>query len=198
MLIQPDTETLLAVVLGAALATAGGFTERQVERNVQRREKERSAALLFGELLSAMRIMMKLAKESHGRGDPFGPITLRFMRAVQREVQIYDRNRETLLDLRAANVRAGISVLIARLSFAIDGVIDTSAEIASTENQGKADLLAALQDGRSTAFDFAVETGAEITPLLAQLAPLAQHNFGATESAVPTDIFANPAPEEAQ
>jgi protein involved in polysaccharide export with SLBB domain len=41
---QPDTETLLAVILGAALATAGGFTERQVERNLQRREKERSAA----------------------------------------------------------------------------------------------------------------------------------------------------------
>ncbi len=27
-MIQPDTETLLAVVLGALLATAGGFTER--------------------------------------------------------------------------------------------------------------------------------------------------------------------------
>ncbi len=33
---QPDTETLLAVVLGALLATVGGFSERQLERAVQR------------------------------------------------------------------------------------------------------------------------------------------------------------------
>ena len=43
MIIQPDSETLLAVILGAALATAGGFTERQIERNFQRAEKERNA-----------------------------------------------------------------------------------------------------------------------------------------------------------
>src|SRR5262249_35016032 len=119
MIIQPDTETLLAVVLGAALATVGGFSERHVERLMQRREKERSAALLFGERLGAMRIMMRLAKEARGRGDPYGPITLRFMRAVQREIEIYNRNRETLLDLRDATIRADISVLIARLSFAL-------------------------------------------------------------------------------
>src|SRR5215510_3127200 len=102
-MIQPDTETLLAVVLGAVLATAGGFSERQFERLVQRREKERSAALLFGELLNAMRIIMTLADEARGRGDPYGPITLRFIRGAQREVDIYDRNRETLLDLRDPN-----------------------------------------------------------------------------------------------
>src|SRR5262249_58881748 len=100
VIIQPDTELLLGVVLGALLATAGGFTERQVERAVQKREKEHSAALLFGELLSAMRVMMRLGNEARGRGDPFGPVTLRFVRAVQREVEIYNRNRETLIDLR--------------------------------------------------------------------------------------------------
>jgi hypothetical protein len=120
------------------------------------------------------------------------------MRAVQREVEIYNRNRETLLDLREASVRAGISVLIARLSFAIDGVIDASAGIAMLESEGKTETLAELKDGRTTAFEFAVETALEIAPLLAQLAPLAQHNFGATESAVPQDVFANPAPEEAR
>lgn len=29
MIVQPDAETFLAVVLGAALATVGGFSERQ-------------------------------------------------------------------------------------------------------------------------------------------------------------------------
>src|SRR5690349_20031682 len=116
MISQPDTETLLAVVLGSALATVGGFSERHFERLMQRREKERSAALLFGELLSAMRVMMRLANESRARGDPYGPITLRFIRAVQLVVEIYNRNRETLLDLSDASIRANVSVLIARLS----------------------------------------------------------------------------------
>jgi hypothetical protein len=208
MIIQPDTETLLAVVLGATLATAGGFSERHYERLMQRREKERSAALLFGELLSAMRVMVRLANQSRGRGDPYGPITLRFIRAVQREVEIYNRNRETLLDLREASVRANISVLIARLSFSLDGIIDATNELVPIEAALAEDTapdpercrerVVALKETRHAAFDFVVETAADITPLLARLAPLAQHNFGATESALPGDILTNPAPEQAE
>lgn len=193
MAYQPDTETLLAVILGAALATAGGFSERQIERAILKKEKERSAALFFGELLSAMRIMMRLANEARGRGDPFGPITLRFMRSVQREVEIYDRNRETLLDLRSASVRASVSVLIARLSFAVGGVTDATAELATLDGPSSAERRAAILEMRKTAFDFAVETGAEITPLLEALAPLAHHNFGSTESAMPPGVLATTA-----
>ncbi|MBI3440171.1 MAG: hypothetical protein HY054_16225 [Proteobacteria bacterium] len=205
MIIQPDTETLLAVVLGAALATVGGFTERHVERLMRRREKARSAALLFGEILSAMRVMMRLANEARGRGDPYGPVTLRFVRAMQREVEICTRNRETLLDLRDAQIRANISVLIARLSFSLDGVTDATTELSALEKapadgaSASADhsqqARAALNETRKTAFDFAVETAAEITPLLTRLAPLAQHDFGATRSALPADMFDNPADE---
>ena len=208
MIIQPDTETLLAVVLGAALATVGGFSERHFERLTQRHEKERSAALLFGEILSAMRVMMRLADQSRGRGDPYGSVTLRFIRAMQREVEIYNRNLETLLDLHDASIRANVSVFVARVSFSLDGVIDASTEIASLENAlaedtaadpaRAADAVAALKETRRAAFDFAVETVAEITPLLSRLAPLARHNFGATESALPADIFTNAAPEEVQ
>jgi hypothetical protein len=193
MAYQPDTETLLAVILGAALATAGGFSERQIERAILKKEKERSAALFFGELLSAMRIMMKLANEARSRGDPFGPITLRFMRSIQREVEIYDRNRETLLDLRSASVRASISVLIARLSFAVGGVTDATAELATLDGAASAERRAAILEMRKAAFDFAVETGAEITPLLEALAPLAHHNFGSTESAMPAGVLATSA-----
>jgi len=208
-MIQPDTETLLAVVLGALLATAGGFSERQVERMVQRREKEQSAALLFGELLSAMRVMMRLGNEARGRGDPYGPVTLRFVRSILREIEIYNRNRETLLDLRNPRVRAGVSVLIARLSFSLDGVGDATGEITSLERNlfalGDGDparpalerSIAALKEARHAAFDFAVETASEITPLLASLAPLARHDFGATQSALPADVFEDEAPSGA-
>jgi len=195
MTYQPDAETLLAVILGAALATAGGFGERQIERLIQKREKERSAALFFGELLSAMRVRMKLANEARSRGDPYGPVTLRFIRSIQREVEIYDRNRETLLDLRSAEIRANVSVLIARLSFAIDGVMDVSAELSASGAAASEQQRASLAETQKIGFDFAVETGAEITSLLAALAPLARHNFDATESAIPSNVRTQPATE---
>jgi hypothetical protein len=194
MIIQPDSETLLAVILGATLATVGGFTERQVERAVQRNEKERNAALLFGEILNTMRVILHFAEEARGRGDPYGPITLRFVRAARRETEIYDRNRETLLDLREALMRAQITTFIARISFSLDGVLDASAELATTEQNlraidqshpDRAELeqrIATLQESRKTAFDFALETAQQIKPLLAALAPIAKHNFDVTEA----------------
>ncbi len=192
---QPDTETLLAVVLGALLATVGGFSERQLERAVQRREKERNAALLFGELLNSMRVILRLADETRGRGDPYGPITLRFVRAARREAEIYDRNRETLLDLNNAVLRAQISVFVARIAFSLDGVFDATGEIAAAElnlrsiepsHPDRAELerhIAVLKDSRKLAFDFALETSEQIKSLLAALSPLAKHDFGATEQA---------------
>ena len=41
----------------------------------------------------------------------------------------------------------------------------------------------------AAAFNFAVGSGKEIAPLLAQLAPLAGHDFGATQSAMPQEMF---------
>jgi hypothetical protein len=194
MIIQPDTETLLAVVLGATLATVGGFTERQVERAVQRREKERNAALLFGEILNTMRVILRFGEEARGRGDPYGPITLRFVRAARRETEIYDRNRETLLDLHEALIRAQITTFIARISFSLDGVLDASTELASTEQNLRAidqnhpdrpeleQRIVALQESRKIAFDFALETAQQIKPLLTSLSPIAKHNFELTEA----------------
>ena len=193
-MIQPDTETLLAVVLGALLATVGGFSERQLERAVQRREKERNAALLFGELLNSMRVILRLADEARGRGDPYGPITMRFVRAARREADIYDRNRETLLDLNNAILRAQISVFVARIAFSLDGVFDANAEIAAAEQNlrsldqthpDRAEVeqhLANLKESRKTAFDFAMETTEQIKALLAALSPIAKHNFEGIES----------------
>lgn len=196
MIVQPDSETLLAVILGAALATVGGFSERQFERLIQRREKERSAALMFGEILNAMRLILRLADEARGRGDPYGPITLRFIRGAKREADIYDRNRETLLDLRDPNIRARISVLIARLSFSFDGVLDAHGEVTAAEQNlrtfppndpARAEIeaqIATCKEVRKTAFDFTIESAREIMPLLDLLTPLAKHNFGIAEAVV--------------
>jgi hypothetical protein len=42
------SDTLLAVVIGAVLATVSGIAATQLEAYLKRRERERDAALLFG------------------------------------------------------------------------------------------------------------------------------------------------------
>ena len=194
MSFQADQETLLAVVIGAVLATAGGFAASQLEALLRRRERERAAALLFGELLTTLRLIVNLADEARGRGDPYGPITMRFVRAAQRETEIYDRNRETLFDLRDPAIRARVRFLFAQATFTLDGVADANTEIAAVERSiraleqddpARAEIearLQSLQQNRQTAFDFALETTQKIAPLLAVLTPLANHAFNAHDA----------------
>lgn len=191
---QADQETLQAVIIGAVLATAGGFAASQLEALLRRRERERGAALLFGELLTTLQIIMKLADETRGRGDPYGPITIRFVRAAQRETEIYDRNRETLFDIRNPAIRARIRFLFAQASFSLDGIVDASTEIGAIERTLRAmeandpfrseteRRLQSLQLNRQTAFDFALEITKKIAPVLTALAPLAKHAFDAHDA----------------
>jgi hypothetical protein len=96
--------TLWAVIVGAILATVGGFAATQLEAHFRRRERERSAALLFGEVLSVIEIITVLTNETREHGDPFGPVTSRMLRAVRRETEVYERNRESLYDLRTISM----------------------------------------------------------------------------------------------
>jgi hypothetical protein len=50
----------------------GGFAATQLEGFLRRRERERGAALLFGEILSVIELVAVLANEARGRGEPFG------------------------------------------------------------------------------------------------------------------------------
>src|SRR5579864_2133002 len=115
---------LVAVVIGAFLATIGGFMASQIEHGVRRRERERSAALLIGEILAVLRLIIGLADQARQRGDPYGPVTMRLVRAAHREADTYDRNRETLFDLRDPSIRARIHTLLVRLTLSLDGVLD--------------------------------------------------------------------------
>ena len=175
--------TLIAVVLGAVLATVGGFVATQMEAHFRRRERERNAALLFGELLSTMEILLGAAKDAHGVGDPYGSVTLRVLRAARREIELYDRNREALYDLRVAETRAAIHSLMVRLTMPIDGVFDATQEIAALSTrrasapiQARIDELAAARD---VGFEFVMEVAQRIRPVVEGLSPLARQNFEA-------------------
>jgi hypothetical protein len=176
-----------AVVLGAVLATMGGFAATQMERFVEHRRRERNAALFFGELLTTIQIIMRYVEDTHGRGDPFGPITLRMLKSARKEIEIYDRNREVLFDLRHANLRARIQTLVIRLTMPIEGIFEATNEISMCRDQlrdagaiPRPDLearIASLLEQREGGYEFIVEMAAQLPGIVHDLEPLAQQNF---------------------
>ena len=95
-----DQNTLIAVILGAILATIGGFVATMLERYLDKRERERNAALFFGEILSSLGIILRFADDTKKVGDPYGPVTMRMLLSARNELNLYDRNREIIFDLR--------------------------------------------------------------------------------------------------
>jgi hypothetical protein len=194
-LAQPDTgtATLIAVTLGALLATLGGVIATQLENQVRKRERERNAALLFGEVLSTLELILKLADESRARGDPYGALTMRLVAGARREMDIYDRNREGLYDLRNANIRVRIHGLAIRVAMALDGVLEATPEIAGVELSAKApglskkakdelaERLDRMRASRAASFDFALEIAEQFKPVVGELGVLAKHSFEAME-----------------
>jgi hypothetical protein len=166
-----DASTLGGVVVGALVATLGSFGASWYERRQLRRERETDAALVFAEILRTLAIQTAIVKATHARGDPFGPITIRMVRSVRREVEIYDRNRERLFVVRDAGMRAQSSAVMARLTFAVDRVLDNSDALAGREI-GEADR-GELTVGRDQAFEFLVECAEELPTLVDRFATLA-------------------------
>ncbi|HTT83659.1 MAG TPA: hypothetical protein VMF67_09255, partial [Rhizomicrobium sp.] len=181
--------TLWQVILGALLATAGGLVANQFEWRAQAIRQERNAALFFGEVLSSYATILGHADETRKIGDPYGPITLRVLRSARREIDIYERNRESLLHLRDAGLRARIHGLTIRLSLPIDGIFDTTQEINNLEvqlrsrNLDEADReefsrrVLEIKERRDAGYEFVIKTAAEIKDVLAALSPLAGHDF---------------------
>src|SRR5690242_41203 len=179
-----NRSALWAVILGAVLATMGGFVATQMERVVEQRRRERNAALFFGELLSTFQVILWYVNDTHGRGEPFGPITLRMLKSARKEIDIYDRNRESLFDLRHSDLRARIQTLIIRVTMPIEGIFDATHEIqalqARYEIPPRPDLevrIAALYEQRDGGYEFIMETAQQLPGIIRDLEPLAHHSF---------------------
>jgi hypothetical protein len=157
-----------------------------MEMVVGRRERQRNAALLFGEVLSTLQIIIELGAETRGRGDPYGPITMRLLRAARREIDVYERNRERLYDLTEGSLRARIHTLMVRIGMPLEGVFDATRELADVQARLAAAAIgsedakartAMLNEQRDNGFNFLAETGDQLKPLIAELEPLARHSF---------------------
>jgi hypothetical protein len=193
---------VMPIFLGALLATAGGLAATQMEWHFERKRRAQAAAMFFGEVLTTMHILLDIAKRTHGRGDPFGPITIRTMRSAKREIDIYDRNREILFDLADPKLRSRVHTLILRLNAPIEGVFDTNEEIRAIELQLKSDNLPTalreelgvrlerLNAARGGGFEFAMETAEQLLGVVRELEVLAGHTFeGAQRAAAETNTI---------
>lgn len=197
MHIDPNDETLIGVIVGALLASVGGLLSGRVEQHLRRREREQSAAQLFGEILAALKLILRLADEARGRGDPYGSITLRFLQAAQRETQIYDRNRETLFDVRDAALRARTHLLLLQISLTLDALFETTQELADAQLRGGAAAAAAtVSDPRDGPFTFLMELHGQIASLLAIYEQIARQTFDAHDAAAQQTLGARPAAED--
>ena len=179
-----DQGTIAGVVIGAILATAGGFVASQLEHHLRRQERERSAALLFGEILFSLRLILRIADQSRARGDPYGPLTMRMIKGAQGEIEIYARTREALFDLRNAALRAEMHVLFVQMAMTLDGVVEA---VGARTDDLDADMAA-----RAAAFGFAVLLCDDIGPLIDRLGKVAKYSFDAHEAMGRKEYLAAP------
>jgi hypothetical protein len=124
-----NLDTLLAVTVGAMLATLGALFAEMIEDRMNRKRRERDAARFFGEILTTMGRTIDMALASQKIGDPWGPITQRMFRMAQREAGVYERNRERLFDIDDMDLRARIHQHFLTEYFPIEAIVENSASI---------------------------------------------------------------------
>lgn len=88
---------------------------------------------------------------------------------MRREIEVYDRNREALYDLRQPELRIAIHELMIRMTLAIEGVLDPFVgEGGMTPDE--------LTSRRELSFEFLEDQIREIEPIVRKLGDLSQHH----------------------
>lgn len=193
-----NLDTLLAVGVGAILATTGALVAELIQDRLNRKRRERDAARFFGEIMSSMDRILEAAIHSQGIGEPWGPVTSRLFRTSLREAHVYERNRERLFDIRDMALRQRIHTHMVTKTFPVDGIIEYSADLeriddaltgggATLTEERRARLTArttAIKASLQSALDAISEELANTDGLCTDLEKLAGVQFG--EIARPT------------
>ncbi len=143
-----NLDTLIAVVVGAMLATLGALFAELIQDRMNRGRRERDAARFFGEIMYTIDHIIGLALASQKIGDPWGVVTRRMFRTALREAQIYERNRERLFDVRDTALRTRIHSHFLSEIFPLEQILDNSDEIAIMEKLLGDDELAPARADR--------------------------------------------------
>lgn len=124
-----NLDTLLAVMVGALLATAGALVAELIQDRLGRRRRARDAARFFGEIMASMDQVFDLGASSMTVGERWGSVTQRLFDTALREAAVYERNRERLFDINDMSLRFAIHGHMLRFSVPLASLVEYSAEI---------------------------------------------------------------------
>ncbi len=150
-----NLDTLVAVLVGALLATLGALAVDLVQERLGRRRRQRDAARFFGEIMTSVDQIFDLACESQKIGDPWGAYTQRLFEIVSREASVYERNRERLFDIWDIELRFAINGHILRATVPIASIVQQSDQIEAI--QARLDEDETLSDTTRTSLRNRVE-----------------------------------------
>ena len=121
--------TLIAVFIGAILATGGALLSEIIQERINIKRRERDAARFFGDILTSIDQILAFAFRSQAFGNPWGNVSIRLFKTALKEAAIYERNRERLFDIRDLALRARIHTHFLTETFPIEALIENTEEI---------------------------------------------------------------------
>lgn len=124
-----NLDTLIAVIVGACLATGGALIAEIVQDRLSRKRREREAARFFGEIISSIDQIFDLAMASKAIGDPWGTYTVGLFKVAAHESETYSRNRERLFDIHDMTLRFAVHGHLLRLTVPIANIVQESEQI---------------------------------------------------------------------
>ena len=130
-----NLDTLLAVVIGAVLATGGALVAEIIQDRLGRKRRERDAARFFGELMTSIDSIIDLAIGSRAVGDPWGRVTHRLFETALREAAVYERNRERLFELGDMQLRFDIHAHVLRETVPLVAILEQTDTINDLDRQ---------------------------------------------------------------
>lgn len=128
-----NLDTLIAVVIGAFLATGGALVAEIIQERTNRKRREREAARFFGEIMSSIDAILSFALQSLEIGERWGGVSQRLFRTAMREVAVYERNRERLFDIHDMKLRSRIHMHVLSETVPIQAVLEICETIAELE-----------------------------------------------------------------
>lgn len=124
-----NLDTLLAVMLGALLATGGALVAELIQDRLGRKRRQRDAARFFAEIMTSVDQIFWLACETMKIGDPWGNYTRSLFEIASREASIYERNRERLFDIHDMRLRFALHGHMLRFTVPIANIVRHNEEI---------------------------------------------------------------------
>ncbi|MEL6724962.1 MAG: hypothetical protein AAFP81_03585 [Pseudomonadota bacterium] len=185
-----NLDTLLAVIIGALLATGGAMVAELVQEKLGRKRRERDAARFFGEILSSVDRVLDRAFASMEMGERWGSVSKRLFRTALDETRIYERNRERLFEIHDIELRRTIHTHFLEETVPLVALLEnwdeydqiskelTENELMSETRRARLEAeLVQLQEFREIGLDSTKAKHAETEIICAALEPIAQIRF---------------------